>query len=144
MRSRVAAGGGESFFRFSIARLATPLGSPSLAVRSKSTTGTLAFARCAAICAPITPAPSTAVFLTCNVIGMPPAWPCRQTDESAQTLVSHLRSRSPLSAGRNRSKRQPRHATRLVRTQKKRGFDDLVFELEGEPYLRAISFHLAV
>src|SRR6478735_3124795 len=95
MRSLVADGGGDSFFRFSIARLATPLGSPSLAVRSKSTTGTLAFARCAAICAPITPAPSTAVFLTCNVIGMPPAQPCRQSDESAQTPVSHCEVARP-------------------------------------------------
>jgi len=120
-----------------------PVGSPSLAVRSKSTTGTLAFARCAAIWAPITPAPSTAVFLTCNVIEMSPARPRRQTDESAQTsVVSHLRSRSALSACRDRSKRQPWHATRVVRT-KSRGFDDLVFELEGEPHLRAISFHLA-
>ena len=41
---------------------AMPLGSPSLAGRSNSTTGTPALAQWAAICAPITPAPSTATL----------------------------------------------------------------------------------
>src|SRR4051812_47649077 len=41
-----------------------PFFGPSLAGRSNSTTGTLTFTRCAAICAPITPAPSTATFFT--------------------------------------------------------------------------------
>ena len=39
---------------------------PSLAGRSNSTTGTLTLTRCATICAPITPAPSTATFFTTN------------------------------------------------------------------------------
>src|SRR5215208_6025017 len=41
-----------------------PFFGPSFAGRSNSTTGTLTLTRCAAICAPITPAPSTATFLT--------------------------------------------------------------------------------
>jgi hypothetical protein len=39
-----------------------------LAGRSNSTTGTLALTQCAAICAPITPAPSTATFLTMKLV----------------------------------------------------------------------------
>src|SRR5258706_10144869 len=39
---------------------------PSFAARSNSTTGTLTLTRCAAICAPITPAPSTATLRTGN------------------------------------------------------------------------------
>src|SRR4051812_4896179 len=43
-----------------------PFFGPSFAGRSNSTTGTLTLTRCAAICAPITPAPSTATFFTLN------------------------------------------------------------------------------
>src|SRR5574337_1517527 len=66
--SLVARGEGCSFFKPSSAFLTMPFLSPSLAGRSKSTTGTLALARCAAICAPITPAPRTAAFLTFNLV----------------------------------------------------------------------------
>src|SRR5471030_1158793 len=55
-------GAGDSFFRFSIAFNAMPFFGPSLAGRSNSRTGTWALIRCAAICAPITPAPSTATL----------------------------------------------------------------------------------
>src|SRR4029450_6897952 len=41
-----------------------PFFAPSLAGKSNNTTGTLTFTRCAAICAPITPAPRTATFFT--------------------------------------------------------------------------------
>src|SRR4051794_39221970 len=60
--SLMARGAGLIFFRFSIARCAMPLFGPSLAGRSNSTTGTLAFTQWAAICAPMTPAPSTATL----------------------------------------------------------------------------------
>src|SRR6218665_3355352 len=43
-----------------------PFFGPSLAGRSNSTTGTFTLTRWAAICAPITPAPSTATFFTWN------------------------------------------------------------------------------
>src|SRR3954467_2476310 len=43
-----------------------PFFGPSLAARSNSTTGTLTLTRWAAICAPITPAPSTATLRTWN------------------------------------------------------------------------------
>src|ERR1700740_787294 len=43
-------------------------GVPSLPGRSNSTTGTLALTQWAAICAPITPAPSTATFLTMKLV----------------------------------------------------------------------------
>src|SRR5690348_14736799 len=59
-RDLSASGAGDSFFRFSIALSTMPFGSPSLAGKSKSTVSTPALARCAAICAPMTPAPSTA------------------------------------------------------------------------------------
>src|SRR3989338_5349689 len=62
----LASGLGSSFFRPSSALLTMPLGSPSRAGRSKRIVGTLELTRCAAICAPITPAPSTATFLICN------------------------------------------------------------------------------
>ena len=38
---------------------------PSFGAMSSSSAGTPALARCAAICAPIVPAPRTAAFLTC-------------------------------------------------------------------------------
>jgi len=60
----VAAGAGWSFFKPASAFLTTPLGSPSLAGRSNNTTGTSALAQWVAICAPITPAPSTATLRT--------------------------------------------------------------------------------
>src|ERR1700748_3185137 len=55
-------GAGDNFFRFSIACSAIPFFGPSFAGRSNISTGTLALIRCAAICAPITPAPSTATL----------------------------------------------------------------------------------
>jgi hypothetical protein len=64
--SRPASGEGCSFFSPSSALLTMPFFSPSLAGRSKSTVGTRASMRCAAICAPITPAPSTAALRTTN------------------------------------------------------------------------------
>src|SRR5450756_2018422 len=45
-----------------------PFFGPSLAGRSNNTTGTLALTQWAAICAPITPAPSTATFLTMKLL----------------------------------------------------------------------------
>src|SRR5688572_18981159 len=63
-RAADASGLGSSFLRFSTAFSTLPLGSPSLAGSSKSTAGTLALTRCAAICAPMTPAPSTAALRT--------------------------------------------------------------------------------
>src|SRR5258706_2598610 len=67
-------GAGLSFFRFSIALIAIALGfaaapppappSALRAGRSNRTTGTRALTQCAAICAPITPAPSTATLRT--------------------------------------------------------------------------------
>src|SRR5574337_316749 len=57
-----ASGAGESFFRCSMALSAMPLLGPSFAARSNSTVSTPALVRCAAICAPMTPAPSTAAL----------------------------------------------------------------------------------
>src|SRR5258708_8797473 len=65
-RSFAASGEGSSFLRFSIAFSAMPFGSPSLAARSNSSAGTPALARCAAICAPMTPAPRMAALRTRN------------------------------------------------------------------------------
>src|SRR5690606_8147972 len=45
-----------------------PLFGPSLAGRSNRTAGTPALTRCAAIWAPMTPAPSTATFLTMKLL----------------------------------------------------------------------------
>src|SRR5208283_3742021 len=63
-RSFAASGEGSSFFRFSIAFRAMPSGAPSFAARSKSSVGTPALARWAAICAPMTPAPRMAALRT--------------------------------------------------------------------------------
>src|SRR3990167_6199630 len=52
-----------------------PFFGPSLAGRSNSTTGTFTWRGWAAICAPITPAPSTATFFTWNRdMGWVPGW----------------------------------------------------------------------
>src|SRR5450759_801008 len=51
-----------------MARSTMPFFGPSLAGRSNSTTGTLALTQWAAICAPITPAPRTATFLTMKLL----------------------------------------------------------------------------
>src|SRR5688572_6944063 len=59
-RSRAASGAGDSFPRLATALATMPLRSPSLAARSNRTVSTFALTRCAAICAPMTPAPSTA------------------------------------------------------------------------------------
>src|ERR1700712_411188 len=59
-------GAGLSFFRPSIALVTMPFFGPSLAGRSNRITGTLQLTRWAAICAPITPAPSTATLRTGN------------------------------------------------------------------------------
>src|SRR6266568_2914203 len=63
-RSFAASGEGSSFLRFSIAFSTMPFGSPSLPARSNNSAGTPALARCAAICAPMTPAPRTAALRT--------------------------------------------------------------------------------
>src|SRR5580765_7741166 len=64
--SGTPSGAGFSFLRPSIAFVTTPFFGPSLAGRSNSTTGTLTLTRWAAICAPITPAQSTATLRTGN------------------------------------------------------------------------------
>src|SRR5690606_15129335 len=63
-RSGWPSGAGLIFFSASIAFRTTPFFGPSFAGRSNSTTSTCALTRWAAICAPITPAPSTATFFT--------------------------------------------------------------------------------
>src|SRR3990172_8467550 len=67
-----ASGPGSRFRRLSIAFSTLPLGSPSFAGSSNNSVSTLALTRCAAICAPITPAPSTAALRTINdwLVGM--------------------------------------------------------------------------
>jgi len=61
-------GAGFSFLRFSMAFRTMPFFGPSFAGRSNSTTGTRAFTQCAAICAPITPAPRTATLRTTKLL----------------------------------------------------------------------------
>src|SRR5882672_2948684 len=62
--SFTASGAGFRRPRFSIARSARALRSGDwVSARSNRITGTRAFTQCAAICAPVTPAPSTATFL---------------------------------------------------------------------------------
>src|SRR3546814_9241325 len=53
-----------------MARLTMPLLSPAFAGRSNNTVSTLALTRCAAICAPMTPAPRTATLRTFRVLDM--------------------------------------------------------------------------
>src|SRR5579859_1908370 len=65
-----ASGAGESFCRLAMAFSAMPLLGPSLAARSNSTVSTPALLRCAAICAPMTPAPSTAALRIRSALGM--------------------------------------------------------------------------
>src|SRR5215212_6725166 len=68
-------GAGFSFFSPSTAFETMPFFGPSFAGRSNSTTGTLTLTRWAAICAPITPAPSTATLRTLNrFIDVPLEW----------------------------------------------------------------------
>src|SRR6185312_14321848 len=57
-----ASGAGDSLARLAIALSAMPLLGPSFAGRSNNTVSTPALVRCAAICAPMTPAPSTAAL----------------------------------------------------------------------------------
>src|SRR5581483_11492552 len=57
-----ASGAGESLSRLAIAFTATPFFGPSLEARSNNTVSTPALVKCAAICAPITPAPNTAAL----------------------------------------------------------------------------------
>src|SRR5580698_2746008 len=57
-----ASGAGDSLARLAMALSAMPLFGPSFAARSNSTVSTPALVRCAAICAPMTPAPSTAAL----------------------------------------------------------------------------------
>src|SRR4029453_8079934 len=67
--SLTPSGAGLNFFRFSIARSTMPLfAGPLPSGRSNSTTGTRALTQCAAICAPITPAPSTATLRTTKLV----------------------------------------------------------------------------
>src|SRR5690348_14432718 len=61
-RALSASGAGDSLARLAIAFSAMPLFGPSFAGRSNSTVSTPALVRCAAICAPMTPAPSTAAL----------------------------------------------------------------------------------
>src|SRR5690606_2229426 len=65
-----ASGAGLSLPRLAMALFTMPLGSPSLAGRSNSTVSTPALVRWAAICAPITPAPSTAARRTSSFSAM--------------------------------------------------------------------------
>src|SRR3954469_3104794 len=64
--SGTPSGAGLSFFNPSTAFATMPFFGPSFAGRSNSTTGTLTLTSWAAICAPITPAPSTATLRTLN------------------------------------------------------------------------------
>src|SRR2546423_15711982 len=64
--SGTPSGAGLSFFRPSMAFVTIPFFGLSLAGRSNRTTGTFTLTRCAAICAPITPAPRTATLRTGN------------------------------------------------------------------------------
>src|SRR4051812_26448390 len=64
--SATPSGEGLSFFNPSTAFVTMPFFGPSFAGRSNSTTGTFTLTRWAAICAPMTPAPSTATFFTLN------------------------------------------------------------------------------
>src|SRR3546814_161708 len=69
-RDLTASGEGDSLPRLAMARLTMPLRSPSLAGRSNNTVSTLALTRCAAICAPMTPAPRTATLRTFRLLDM--------------------------------------------------------------------------
>src|SRR5690606_1442569 len=62
-----ASGAGLSLPRLPIALSTMPFGSPSFAGRSNRTVSTPALVRCAAICAPMTPAPSTAARRTSSL-----------------------------------------------------------------------------
>src|SRR5690606_14041423 len=66
----LARGAGLSLPRLAMAFRTTPSGFPSFAGRSNNTVSTPALVRCAAICAPITPAPSTATLRTSNLLDM--------------------------------------------------------------------------
>src|SRR5256885_691910 len=68
MSSVTPIGEGLSFFKPSRALRTMPFFGPSLEAKSNSTTGTFTLTRCAAICAPITPAPSTATLRTLNLL----------------------------------------------------------------------------
>src|SRR5574337_387577 len=73
--SGTPSGAGLSFFRLPCARSTMPFFGPSFAARSNSSTGTRRLTSCAAICAPITPAPSTATLRTWNRF-MAMSWVC--------------------------------------------------------------------
>src|SRR6185436_3396341 len=62
--SATASGAGSSLRKRSTAVRASALAGPSAGARSNSIAGTRAFTKCAAICAPMTPAPSTATLRT--------------------------------------------------------------------------------
>src|SRR5690606_347825 len=91
-RSGWPSGAGFSFFSPSIAFRTTPFFGPSFAGRSNSTTSTCAFTRCAAICAPITPAPRTAAFFTtklptCSLLAKPGL---RAPEQRQADVAAHL------------------------------------------------------
>src|SRR5512138_1207767 len=67
---RLASGAGLSLPRLAMALRTMASGSPSFAGRSNSTVSTPALVRCAAICAPMTPAPRTAARRTSNFSDM--------------------------------------------------------------------------
>src|SRR5689334_9005278 len=93
--SGTPSGAGLSFFRPSTALVTMPFFGPSRAGRSNSTTGTLTLTRWAAICAPITPAPSTATlrtgnrFMVCPWLGSFDADPGLRAVERAD-VAAHL------------------------------------------------------
>src|SRR6218665_1795497 len=69
-RALLASGAGLSLPRLATAFSTMPSAGPSFAARSNSTVSTPALVRWAAICAPITPAPSTAARRTSNLSDM--------------------------------------------------------------------------
>src|SRR5689334_2952783 len=71
-RSFAASGAGDSLPRLATALATTPFLSPSFAGRSNRIVSTLALTRWAAICAPMTPAPSTATLRirSCDIGGL--------------------------------------------------------------------------
>src|SRR5258706_4909152 len=100
-RSFAASGEGSSFFRFSIAFSTMPFGSPSLPARSNNSVGTPALARCAAICAPMTPAPRTAALRTRNrVSDIRLSMGCKKNRRSGAAARTVLAVRSQRSLGR--------------------------------------------
>src|SRR5215207_3850759 len=85
-------GAGFSFFSPSTALATIPFFGPSFAGRSNSTTGTLTLTRWAAICAPITPAPSTATLRTLNRFIISPELAAASAVTVSFGALPHLRA----------------------------------------------------